>query len=72
MAKKKWIKGAIKNPGGLHRALGVPQGEKIPASKLAAAKRSKTPRIRRMANLASTLEGMHHGTRSERWYGKAK
>ena len=68
MAKKKWIKGAIKNPGGLHRALGVAEGQKIPSDKLAKAKNSKNPRVRRMANLATTLEGMHK-PRAERWYG---
>lgn len=73
MAKKKWIKGAIKNPGGLHRALGVPEGEKIPAGKMAAAKRSRNPRVRRMAALAGTLKKMNHGsTRGERWYGKGE
>jgi hypothetical protein len=56
---KKWIQGAIKRPGALHRALGVPQGQKIPAGKLAAAARSKNPRIRREANLAKTLKRMH-------------
>lgn len=30
----KWIQGAIKNPGALHRELGVPMGKKIPAKKL--------------------------------------
>lgn len=70
MAKsKKWIQGAIKRPGALHRALGVPEGEKIPAEKLAAAKNSKSPRIRKEANLASTLKGMSK-PRSEKWYGK--
>jgi len=65
-----WIKGAIKRPGALHRALGVPQGEKIPAAKLAAAKKSENPRLRRQANLAATLKGMHHqSARRERWYG---
>jgi hypothetical protein len=70
---KHWIKAAIKNPGGLHRALGVPQGQKIPADKLAKAKRSENPRVKRMANIATTLEGMHHrhsNPRGERWYGK--
>lgn len=57
---KKWIKGAIKHPGALHRALGVPEGEKIPAKKMAAAKNSENPGIRKMAGLAHTLEGMHH------------
>lgn len=28
MADKKWIQKAIKNPGALHRALGIPMGEK--------------------------------------------
>ena len=55
---KNWIKGAIKHPGALHRALGVPEGEKIPAGKLAAAK-EKGGRVGRMANLASTLGRLH-------------
>ncbi len=37
MAKKNWIRGAIKKPGALYAALGVPQGQTIPASKLNAA-----------------------------------
>lgn len=57
--KKKWIAGAIKHPGALHRALGVPQGEKIPASKLAKAAHSKNPTMRKRANLAKTLKKMH-------------
>jgi len=28
----KWIQEAIKNPGGLHRMLGIEEGEKIPRS----------------------------------------
>jgi len=53
-----WIKKAIKHPGALHRTLGVPEGEKIPASKLAAAKNSSNPTTRRRANLATTLKKM--------------
>lgn len=56
---EKWIKSAIKRPGALHRALGVPEGEKIPAKKMAAARKSENPRVRRMAGLAHTLAGMH-------------
>src|SRR5215471_4633725 len=41
--KKNWISGAIKHPGALHRQLGVPQGQKIPAKKLAAAANSSNP-----------------------------
>lgn len=69
---KKWISKAIKHPGALHRALGVPEGEKIPEEKMAQARKSKNPRIQRMVALAGTLEGMHHGgkSRAERFYGK--
>jgi hypothetical protein len=47
--------------GGLHRALGVPEGEPIPAAKLAAAKKSEDPHVAKMAHFAETLEGFHHG-----------
>jgi len=56
MAKKHWIgkarekmeeKGTV---GSLHKALGVPKGEKIPISKLQAAK--KNPKLAKKANFA--------------------
>jgi hypothetical protein len=56
---RKWIQKAIKHPGALHRQLGVPQGQKIPAKKLAAAAHSSNPTLRRRANLAKTLKKMH-------------
>jgi hypothetical protein len=56
-----WIKGAIKHPGALHKELGVPQGQKIPAAKLAkAAKAGGT--LGKRARLAETLKGLHHGS----------
>lgn len=55
VAGKHWIAGAIKHPGALHRDLGVPEGEKIPAAKLAAAKHSDNPTTRKRANLAATM-----------------
>ena len=55
---KHWIKGAIKHPGALHRELGVPEGQKIPKSKIAAATHSSNPTLRKRANLAKTLGGM--------------
>lgn len=58
--KHKWIAGAIRHPGALHRQLGVPEGEKIPASKLEKAARSDDPTLRRRAALAKTLKGFHH------------
>jgi hypothetical protein len=61
MAKKKknWISGAIKHPGGLHKALGVPMGEKIPAKKMAKAAKSSNPRIQKMVSLAKTLKSFN-------------
>jgi hypothetical protein len=57
MMAKKWIAGAIKHPGALHRQLGVPAGEKIPAKKLAKAGKSSNPTLRKRAALAQTLSG---------------
>lgn len=58
LEEKNWIAGAIKNKGGLHRALHVPQGEKIPAKKLEAASH-KGGKVGKEANLAKTLKGFH-------------
>jgi len=57
---EKWIQGAIKHPGALHKALHVPEGEKIPAKKLAKAAHSENPTMAKRARLAQTLKGMHH------------
>lgn len=57
--KKKWIQGAIKHPGALHKSLGVPAGKKIPAKKLAKAEHSSNPKTRRRARLAKTLSKLH-------------
>ena len=54
---RNWIAGATKNKGALHRALGVPEGEKIPAKKLAKAAKSKG-RVGKEARLAETLKGL--------------
>lgn len=56
----KWIQGAIKHPGALHKQLGVPQGEKIPASKISKAANSDNPTLAKRAKLAQTLKGLHH------------
>ena len=52
---EKWIKGAIKHPGKLHRELNVPENKKIPAKKMAKASHSKSPTIRKEVALAKTL-----------------
>lgn len=49
-----WISRAIKRPGQLHRDLGVPQGQRIPESKLRAAMRRKG-KVGQRARLAETL-----------------
>ena len=46
--------------GRLHKALGVPAGEPIPAAKLAAAKKSSDPAIRKMATFADNAKGFDH------------
>ena len=57
MATKNWIAGATKNKGALHRALGVPEGKKIPSGKLASA--AKAPgKLGKEARLAETLKGL--------------
>lgn len=71
MEKKKhrWIKGAISNKGALHKKLGVPEGEKIPAKKLDAAKHSDNPTERKEAALAENLKGFHPKKAMNKRYG---
>ena len=52
--EEKWIQKAIEKPGALHKQLGVPAGEKIPAGKLAAAA-EKGGKLGKRARLAMTL-----------------
>jgi len=59
--KKKTIdlgeKGKISiKPGGLHRSLGIPQGEKIPAGKIQEAA-SEGGKVGRQARLALAMKG---------------
>lgn len=61
---KNWIAGATKNKGALHRKLHVPEGQKIPARKLASASRSSNPTERKEANLAKTL-GKLRGSKAD-------
>ena len=55
MAGEKWIQKAIKKPGALRSELGVKEGKKIPAGKLA--KAAKAPgKMGQRARLAETLK----------------
>lgn len=56
MATKNFIAGAIKHPGALHKEMGVPMHEKIPAAKLAAAAHAKG-KLGQRARFAQTLRG---------------
>lgn len=48
--------------GGLHRSVGVPEGQKIPASKVAAAARGDYgPKAKKQAGLAKGLKKMRGG-----------
>jgi hypothetical protein len=60
-AKRRWISGAIKHPGALHKALKVPGGEKIPQQKLEKAMHSSNPKLAKRANLANTLKRINRG-----------
>jgi hypothetical protein len=55
-----WISKALPktSKGKLHEKLGVPEGEKIPAKKLAKAENSKSSTLRKEADLAKTLKKM--------------
>lgn len=55
-----FIQGAIKRPGQLHRDLGVPQGEKIPKSKIKAAE-ERGGKVGKRAQLAETMSKFANG-----------
>lgn len=55
MAKTNWIAEAVRHKGALHEKLGVPENKKIPKSKIKRAEHSKSPTLRKEANLAETL-----------------
>ena len=57
--KKKFHPGG--SPGKLHREIGVPVGDKIPAKKLEAAAHSKDTEIRNDAIRAKTMSHWHKG-----------
>lgn len=61
--------------GLLHKKLGVPQGEKIPQAKIAAAKRSSSPALRKEATFAENFghkefTSMDHGDKFEHSPGR--
>ena len=58
MAGKNFIAGAIKKPGALHKEMGIPQGQKIPAAALATAAKAGG-KLGERARFAQTLRKMN-------------
>lgn len=56
--KGNWIKKATENKGGLHRSLGIPEDEKIPAKDLKV-KKGDSSKVKKEKVLAKTLKGLH-------------
>lgn len=54
-SKKNWIEDAIGKPGSLHKQMGIPEDEKIPAGKLNKAA-AKGGTLGKRARLAKTLK----------------
>lgn len=67
--RKGWVKKADFHPGGqkgkLHRELGIPEGQKIPADRLSRAARSSDTEVRNDAIRAETMKGWNHRGRSK-------
>jgi hypothetical protein len=61
MEERKWIQKALpkSSRGKLHKMLGVPEGKKIPAKKMAKAAKSSSPLMRKRVALAKTLGKIH-------------
>jgi hypothetical protein len=55
MAKEKWIQAMHMKKGALHKEMGIEQGKKIPAKKLAKAAKAKGI-LGKRAKLAKTLK----------------
>ena len=53
---KNWIKDATKNKGGLHKSLGIKENKTLSTKTIDKAIHSKSPTIRKQANLAKTLK----------------
>lgn len=60
MAKGYSINIKKSNKGKLHKALGVPAGQKIPADKLNAAAHSTNPKLRKEAQFAINAKKFSH------------
>ena len=68
--RKAGVKPVTFKPGALHAQLGVPQGEKIPAAKMAAAKAGKYgPKAKKRADFATGMLAAGRRTAAKRRKG---
>ncbi len=73
VAKKSGIHIKPSHEGRLHKNLGVPAGEPIPAKALAKAKNSSDPTVRKRATFAENAKKWNHGGSQKReTYGQVK
>jgi hypothetical protein len=63
---EKWMQGTDVHPGGLHRSLHIPEGQKIPVARIEAATHSHNPLVKKQAVLAETFA--HHRPGNETAY----
>lgn len=63
----KWVQSANIKKGGLHQSLGIPESQKIPASKLSV-KSGDSPKVKKQKILAKTFSKM----RPKKGYGIGK
>lgn len=54
-SRKDWMQDVTIKKGALHKSLGIPKGERIPEHRLEKAAHSKSPLLRKRANLAMTF-----------------
>lgn len=59
--RKDFMRGAVKKPGALHKALHVPMDKNIPKATLSKAAHSKSPLMKKRANLAKTFRKANSG-----------
>ncbi len=60
MSRKAFVPVKPSHKGRLHKALGIPEGEKIPVRLIQRAMHSTNPHMRAMAQEAHTMRGWNH------------
>lgn len=63
---KDWIQKAVKKPGDLHKKLDVPEGEKIPESKIENAEETGDKNLKEKAQFAENVKGLGKKKKSKK------